>query len=87
MCELWPVAPLHGPGDQRGGCECLRGPVAKRDAPAHKGGRATQCDALRCGLEHHDQQTVAHRADERLDLEDLRRATKVIARSLSDLLS
>ena len=29
----------------------------------------------------------AKRADERLDLEDLRRATKVIARSLSDLLS
>jgi acetylornithine deacetylase/succinyl-diaminopimelate desuccinylase-like protein len=29
----------------------------------------------------------AKRADERLDLEDLRRATKVIARSLQDLLS
>jgi acetylornithine deacetylase/succinyl-diaminopimelate desuccinylase-like protein len=29
----------------------------------------------------------AKRADERLDLEDLRRATKVIARTLSDLLS
>jgi acetylornithine deacetylase/succinyl-diaminopimelate desuccinylase-like protein len=29
----------------------------------------------------------AKRADERLDLEDLRRATKVIARSLSDLLA
>lgn len=29
----------------------------------------------------------AKRADERLDLEDLRRATKVVARSLSDLLS
>jgi acetylornithine deacetylase/succinyl-diaminopimelate desuccinylase-like protein len=29
----------------------------------------------------------AKRADERLDLEDLRRATKVIARSLHDLLS
>jgi acetylornithine deacetylase/succinyl-diaminopimelate desuccinylase-like protein len=28
----------------------------------------------------------AKRADERLDLEDLRRATKVVARSLSDLL-
>jgi acetylornithine deacetylase/succinyl-diaminopimelate desuccinylase-like protein len=29
----------------------------------------------------------AKRADERLDLEDLRRATKVVARSLHDLLS
>ena len=29
----------------------------------------------------------AKRADERLNLDDLRRATKVIARSLSDLLS
>ena len=29
----------------------------------------------------------AKRADERLDLEDLRRATKVIARALSDLLA
>jgi acetylornithine deacetylase/succinyl-diaminopimelate desuccinylase-like protein len=29
----------------------------------------------------------AKRADERIDLEDLRRATKVVARSLSDLLS
>jgi acetylornithine deacetylase/succinyl-diaminopimelate desuccinylase-like protein len=29
----------------------------------------------------------AKRADERLDLEDLRRATKVIARTLSDLLA
>ena len=29
----------------------------------------------------------AKRADEHIDLEDLRRATKVIARSLSDLLS
>ncbi len=29
----------------------------------------------------------AKRADERLDLEDLRRATKVIARSLADLLA
>ena len=29
----------------------------------------------------------AHRADERLDLEDLRRATEVLARSLMDLLS
>jgi acetylornithine deacetylase/succinyl-diaminopimelate desuccinylase-like protein len=29
----------------------------------------------------------AKRADERLDLEDLRRATKVIARSLKDLLA
>jgi acetylornithine deacetylase/succinyl-diaminopimelate desuccinylase-like protein len=28
----------------------------------------------------------AKRADERIDLEDLRRATKVVARSLSDLL-
>jgi hypothetical protein len=28
----------------------------------------------------------AKRADERLDLEDLRRATKVVARSLVDLL-
>jgi hypothetical protein len=29
----------------------------------------------------------AKRADERLDLQDLRRATKVVARSLLDLLS
>ena len=29
----------------------------------------------------------AKRADERIDLEDLRRATKVIARTLADLLS
>jgi len=29
----------------------------------------------------------AKRADERLDLEDLRRATKVVARSLADLLA
>ena len=29
----------------------------------------------------------AKRADERLDLEDLRRATKVVARALSDLLA
>ena len=29
----------------------------------------------------------AKRADERIDLEDLRRATKVVARSLSDLLA
>jgi acetylornithine deacetylase/succinyl-diaminopimelate desuccinylase-like protein len=28
----------------------------------------------------------AKRADERIDLDDLRRATKVVARSLSDLL-
>ena len=32
-------------------------------------------------------QSHAKRADERLELEDLRRATRVIARALSDLLA
>ena len=40
------------------------------------------CAGPRTVLESH-----AKRADERIDLEDLRRATKVVARSLSDLLA